>query len=236
MPEASLSHNLVSVQNAPQRNHKRVHFAPTTTDIITTLSSRAEFSFSTSCNREQRHCRPILKYSENMTAYIRRAGTSFAKALSALGTWCAGVTSENPNVRSDMYKQLVAQIRGVSPHLRQAGESVLCQNVHGMWVQLVEDFAIRREQYTPQDVELYVSRHCIWADNRFENAAQVIGIIFSNHRFLERLDVLDVQTLVLEIITRVDLHIDSKLLPDVLHSRKRLIAETIPKSHLAIRT
>lgn len=55
------------------------------------------------------------------------------------------------------------------------------------------------------------------ADSRFENAAQVIGIIFSNHRFLERLDVLDVQTLVLEIITRVDLHIESKLLPDVYH-------------------
>src|SRR5438105_3470403 len=142
MPEASLSHNPVSVQNAPQRNHKRVHFAPNTTDIITTLNSRAEFSFSTSCSTEQ---------------------------------------------------------------------------------------------YTPQDVELYVSCHCIWADYRFENAAQVIGIIFSNHRFLERLDVLDVQTLVLEIITRVDLHIDSKLLPDVFHSRKRLIAETIPKSHLAIR-
>jgi ABC-type ATPase involved in cell division len=60
-------------------------------------------------------------------------------------------------------------------------------------------------------------RHWIGADCRFENAAQVIGIIFSNHRFLERLDVLDVQTLVLEIITRVDLHIDSKLLPDVDH-------------------
>jgi hypothetical protein len=159
MTETSLSHRPVSVQNG--RQHKRVHFAPCTTDIITTLYHRAEFSFSTSYNhriREQRHCRPILKYSENMTAYIRRAGTSFARALSALGTWCAGVTSENPNVRSDMYKQLVAQIRGVSPHLRQAGESVLCANAHGMWVQLVEDFSIQREQYTPQDIELYFPR------------------------------------------------------------------------------
>lgn len=91
-----------------------------------------------------------------MTDYLRRAGSAFARALAALGTYCSGVTSDNPNVRSDMYKQLVAQIRGASPPMRQAGESVLCSNVHGMWLQLVEDFSIQREEYTPENIVLYV--------------------------------------------------------------------------------
>jgi hypothetical protein len=89
-----------------------------------------------------------------MTDYLRSVGSTFARALSSLGVWCSGVTSENPNVRSDMYKQLVAQIRGISPHLRQAGESVLQANIHGMWIQLVDDFSMQREEYTPKDIIL----------------------------------------------------------------------------------
>ena len=91
-----------------------------------------------------------------MTEYLRRAGSTFSRALSALGVWCTGVTSENANIRSDMYKQLVAQIRGTSPHLRHAAESILQAHVHGMWVQLVDDFSMQREEYSPQDMILYV--------------------------------------------------------------------------------
>jgi ABC-type ATPase involved in cell division len=52
-------------------------------------------------------------------------------------------------------------------------------------------------------------------DVRYENAAQVIGIVLTNHRFLEKLDVLDVQSLVVEILNRVDSHIENKALLDV---------------------
>ena len=89
-----------------------------------------------------------------MTEYVRRTGSAFSRALSALGVWCTGVTSDNPNIRSDMYKQLVSQIRGTSPHLRQAAESILQANVHGMWVQLVDDFSMKREEYTTKDIIL----------------------------------------------------------------------------------
>jgi hypothetical protein len=147
------SHQL---QETKRLNDKHVHFASCTTDITTTLFERSEFRFSLDAKRQAGHCRPILKYSLEMTEYLRRAGSSFARALAALGTYCSGVTSANPNVRSDMYKQLVAQIRGTSPHMRQAGESVLCANVHGMWLQLVEDFSMQREEYTPENIVLYV--------------------------------------------------------------------------------
>ena len=95
-----------------------------------------------------------------MTEHLRRTGSAFSHALSALGILCTGVTSDNPNIRSDMYKQLVAQIRGISPHLRQAAESILQANVHGMWVQLVDDFSMQREQYTANDLILYI--HFRW--------------------------------------------------------------------------
>lgn len=52
-------------------------------------------------------------------------------------------------------------------------------------------------------------------DGRYENAAQLIGIVLSNHRFLERLDVLDVQTFILEIVARVDHHLHNQLSLDV---------------------
>ena len=131
---------------------KHVHFTPTcTTDIIAALFEQSNFRYSlTSSNRNQ-YCRPILKHNSVMSGYLRKAGNTFARALSALGAWCTAVTSENPNVRSDMYKQIVAQIRGSSPHLKQAGEAVLCENVHGMWMQLIEDFSMQREEFMPRD-------------------------------------------------------------------------------------
>jgi hypothetical protein len=86
-----------------------------------------------------------------MADYIRRAGTEFGRALAAVGRWCVGVTSPKASVRSDMYGQLVAQIRGPSPHLREAGKCVLQTNVHGIWLQLVEDFGMEREEVTIDD-------------------------------------------------------------------------------------
>ena len=74
----------------------------------------------------------------------------------------------------------------------------------------------------------------MFADFRYENAAQMIGIILTNHRFLEKLDVLDVQTLILEILTRVDHHIDNEApLGVVLHALAWLTIESISKSYLA---
>ena len=139
-----------------QRDHKKqVHFSSRTTDIVTSLLEKNQFRFShTLVTADSTHCRPILKYSEDMTEDLRRTGSAFSRALSTLGVWCTGVTSDNPNIRSDMYKQLVAQIRGISPHLRQAAESILQANVHGMWVQLVDDFSIKREEHTAQDIIL----------------------------------------------------------------------------------
>jgi hypothetical protein len=40
-------------------------------------------------------------------------------------------------------------------------------------------------------------------------------VVLTNHRVLEKLDVLDVQTLVLEILARVDSHLDKKASLDV---------------------
>jgi hypothetical protein len=153
----SLSHPRVSSHTqteSPKKRRKQVRFSSCTTDIITTLLERHQFRFSNSIVHSSAHCRPILKYSEDMTDYLRSVGSTFARALSSLGVWCSGVTSENPNVRSDMYKQLVAQIRGISPHLRQARESVLQANIHGMWIQLVDDFSMQREECTPKDIIL----------------------------------------------------------------------------------
>jgi hypothetical protein len=158
----SLSHHSITRVTLPtqnsksQRDHKKqVRFSSCTTDIITSLFEKNQFRFSsTRVAANSRHCRPILKYSEDMTEYLRRTGSAFSRALSALGVWCTGVTSDNPNIRSDMYKQLVSQIRGTSPHLRQAAESILQANVHGMWVQLVDDFSMKREEYTTKDIIL----------------------------------------------------------------------------------
>ena len=219
----------------PQRIHKKhVHFASCTTDILKERFERSEFQFSDRSIRRFAYGRPILKYSNDMTDYLRRAGSSFARALSALGTWCSGITSENPNIRSDMYKQLVAQIRGTSPHLRQAAESVLQNNVHGMWFQLVDDFSMQREEYTERDIVLYNTFILFILTQRFENSAQVIGIILSNHRFLEKLDVLDIQTLILEILIRVDQHLENRATLNVLTApESRLMTGPIPNSYLA---
>jgi hypothetical protein len=147
--------NLASHTKKPksQRDKKQVHFSSCTTDIITSLEKN-QFRSHSSVVGDSRHCRPILKYSEDMTEQVRKTGSTFSCALSTLGVWCAGVTSDNPNIRSDMYKQLVAQIRGTSPHLRQAAESILQANVHGIWVQLVDDFGMQRREYTATNLIL----------------------------------------------------------------------------------
>src|SRR5271170_6411443 len=114
----SLSHTNSTVTLLSSQNSipikKQVHFSTHTTDIITTLRKRRQFQFSYSPVQRSTHPKPILKYPDNMADYLRRAGNSFSYALHSMGVWCAGVTSKNPNIRSDMYKQLVAQIRGVS--------------------------------------------------------------------------------------------------------------------------
>ena len=186
---------------------KTVRFETCTTDILAVLFDRDEFTFSRT-NTRRVHRRPILKY-DNMSEYFKRAGTTFARALASLGTWASGVTSHNPNVRSDMYKHLVAQIRGGSAHLRHAGESVLYQHIAGLWIRLVEDFSVQREEWSIGDLVLY------------NHAAQVIGIILTNHRFLEKVEVLDVQSLVLEILGRVDAHFDGSAPLGVCRQGKR---------------
>jgi len=143
----SLSHPHVSSHTeteAPKKRRKQVRFSSCTTDIINTLFERRQFRFSNNIVHRSAHCRPILKYSEDMTNYL----STFAHV------WCCGVTSDNPNVRSDMYKQLVAEIRGMSSQLRRVGESVLQANIRGMWIQLVDDFSMQREECTPKDIIL----------------------------------------------------------------------------------
>jgi hypothetical protein len=82
-----------------------------------------------------------------------QTGEVYARALGTLGAWCTGVTSRNPNVRVDMYRQLIARIRGARLE-SEAAHTVLFNSVHGVWLQLVEDFAIRKEVYSPEDDNL----------------------------------------------------------------------------------
>jgi hypothetical protein len=139
--------NKRTVQSSSHKKH--VRFSSCTTDITASLLQRYACS-----NRI--HSRPILKFRPAiMSGYLRTAGSAFARALAALGAWCTGVTSENPNVRGDHYKQIVAQIRGSSTHLKEAAEAALYQNVHGLWMQLVEDFSMRRQEYASADNLLY---------------------------------------------------------------------------------
>jgi hypothetical protein len=132
---------------------KRVHFSSCTTDIAQTLIERTELR-NLLKRRGQQHRRPILKYSKEMNDYLRTVGTTLARGLAQFGKWCSGVTSANPNVRSDMYKQLLAHLRSTSQPLRHATESVLQANIPAMWVQLLEDFSICRYEYTKKDVIL----------------------------------------------------------------------------------
>lgn len=146
------SHHLISASHtSPSR--KRVHFSSSTTDIAKALIERLELQYLLK-RRGRRHCRPILKYSKRMNDYLRTSGSTFARGLAAFGKWCSGVTSTNPNIRSDMYKQLIAQLRSTSQPLRHATESVLQANIPAMWVQLLEDFSIHRYEYTKKDVVL----------------------------------------------------------------------------------
>jgi hypothetical protein len=91
-----------------------------------------------------------------MTESLRKQGSNFARALATLGGWCVGVTSNNPNVRSDKYKQMLDYMLGSSRHVRKAAKAVLADNIHGIWVQLVDDFSMQREEYTPENVVLCV--------------------------------------------------------------------------------
>lgn len=146
-----------------RRTNKHVHFSDSTTNILSSLCQRTTplqvFRYSDPIpffSDSNRHCRPALKYSIEMVRFFREAGSQLAKALALFGEWCTGVTSTNPNVRSDMYKQLTAQIRSTSPHLKAAGEAVLVQSIQGMWYQLVDDFTTLREEYTEREIVLYV--------------------------------------------------------------------------------
>jgi pantothenate kinase type III len=89
-----------------------------------------------------------------MAQYLRKTGEHFNKALHAFGRWCHGVTSKNANVRSDMYKNIVAQIRGASKQMQQTAQKALHQNVHGFWVTLVDDFNMIREEHSEQQLDL----------------------------------------------------------------------------------
>ena len=137
-----------TTSSSPRSGKRHVRFDFSTTDINLSLLRDPAFRYSCS---ERHCCRPILKYTPAMSGYLRKAGSTFARALSALGAWCTGVTSENPNVRNDHYKQIIAHIRGSSLPLKHAAEAALYQNVHGLWMQLVEDFSIRRDNYATSD-------------------------------------------------------------------------------------
>jgi len=135
-----------------------VQFAATTIDIRSALARRRDAGFSPTATTRYStpHCKPILKDSEgNMTQYLRRTGEAFGRALHALGVWCTGVTSKNPNVRCDMYKQLIAQIRGDSVQMQWAATTILQNHVHGFWLSLVDDFAMQREEYSQEHIILY---------------------------------------------------------------------------------
>ena len=158
----SVQFSLLEHPNRHRPKESRVRFSSCTTDIVSVLCQRAVsqkiFRYSNpieNCADRRRHCRPALKYTAEMAKYLREAGNQFARALSLFGEWCTGVTSTNPNVRSDMYKQLVAQTRSTSPHLKHAAEAVLAQSINGMWLQLVDDFTIQRLNYTESNIVLY---------------------------------------------------------------------------------
>ena len=57
----------------------------------------------------------------------------------------------------------------------------------------------------------------IFFNCRAENAAQLIGIILSNHKCLEKLNVYDVQTFILQVLNRVEGHFDGTIPLGVRH-------------------
>ena len=56
-------------------------------------------------------------------------------------------------------------------------------------------------------------RQC--ADCRRNNAAQVIGTVLANHRYLEKLHVGDVQEFILQVVNRVEIHLRNRWPVDV---------------------
>jgi hypothetical protein len=142
--------------NDKKKAPRTVHFAASTVDVLAALAHRRHSQLPRHPTlNTQAHCKPILKDSESsMTAYLRKTGEHFSKALHAFGRWCHGVTSKNANVRSDMYKTLIAQIRGASQQMQRAAGKVLHENVHGFWVSLVDDFNIIREEPSEQQLVL----------------------------------------------------------------------------------
>ena len=207
--------------NRNKKAKRAVHFAAATIDIRSVLAQRrdARFSPSAAARYSTHHCRPILKDSGgDMTHYLRRTGEAFGRALHALGVWCTGVTSKNPNVRCDMYKQLIAQIRADSAQMQWAATTVLQDHVHGFWFNLVDDFSMQREEYSQKDIILYkMPSRKISSKYRAENAAQLMGIILSNHKCLEKLNVYDVQTFILQVLSRVEGHFDGTMSLGVHH-------------------
>lgn len=91
-----------------------------------------------------------------MTDSLRKQGTAYKRALATFGKWCARVASDNPHVRNDMYSRLYDCICAKPPPVRKAGKIALANNIHAIWMQLVDDFSMQREAYTPKDLELCV--------------------------------------------------------------------------------
>jgi hypothetical protein len=151
-------HHTAPQSRRDKKAQRTVRFASSTTDIVSALALRhQQLRFPPYTKpRPPVHCKPILKDSAgNMTEYLRSVGKAFGQALHAFGVWCTGVTSKNPNVRCDMYKQLIAQIRGSSLQMQMAAWTVLQNHVHGIWVQLLDDFSMLREEYSENEFHLY---------------------------------------------------------------------------------
>jgi hypothetical protein len=136
-----------------------------------------------------------------MTESLRKEGSAYKHALVELGRWCQRVTSNNPNVRSAVYKKLHGSTWLKSPHLRKAAYSVIANNIHAIWIQVVDDFSIQREEYTSEDLLLCVF-WVFFTNGRQDHASQLIRSILSEREFMEKLDVMDVQTFMLETVTR----------------------------------
>jgi len=51
--------------------------------------------------------------------------------------------------------------------------------------------------------------------HRNENSTQLIGIVLSERRFMEKLNIMDVQTLILDILTHVEIALSEKKPRDV---------------------
>jgi hypothetical protein len=136
----------------PKKTPPTVHFAASTVDVLSALAHRIHRPDST--RPSPPHYRPILKHSESSMTFLRDSRERFSNLLRAFGRWCHGVTSKNPNLRSDMYKNLIAQLRGGYRQPQMIAERVLYNNLNGFWATLVDDFNMIREEYSEQELIL----------------------------------------------------------------------------------